>query len=156
LGTGIWDGVDILREFLKDHITSFQMCGIVFRTQVLREIGGFPIDFSYTMDVACWAPLFFKGRARLVHEWCATHVVHGASQTAGLAIAVRVDEIGRVAKIIRKAVDHSTVDRNKRTELKVLAKQFCARKTLGLLIENRNRDVNFTALVSLLWWSRRN
>src|SRR5262249_35489479 len=46
LGTGIWEGLDILREFLNDHILSFQMAGIMFRTQALREIGGFPIDFS--------------------------------------------------------------------------------------------------------------
>ena len=67
LGTGIWDGSDILIEYLNDQINT-AMCGIVIRTDSLRANGGFPIDLPHAADVAAWAPLLLRGKAGLVNE----------------------------------------------------------------------------------------
>src|ERR1700752_5036117 len=54
LGTGIWNGTDILLEYLKDQI-GITMCGIMAKTAALRATGGFPTDLPFAGDVAAWA-----------------------------------------------------------------------------------------------------
>jgi glycosyltransferase involved in cell wall biosynthesis len=61
LRTGVWDGAEILKEYFSGRISA-QMCGILVRTESLRDEGGFRQDLPYQDDLACWALILIKGK----------------------------------------------------------------------------------------------
>ena len=61
LGTGIWNGSDILKEYLNDQI-DVAMCSILIRTDSLRANGGFSIDLPHAADIAAWAPILLRAK----------------------------------------------------------------------------------------------
>ena len=68
LGTGIWDGVELLEELLKEQISA-PMCSVMIRTETLRAKGGFQIDLPTTSDAVACASILLTGRAGFINEF---------------------------------------------------------------------------------------
>lgn len=150
LGTGIWNGAEILYEFLKDRM-SVAMCSVMYRTERLRAAGGFPLDFPYAADIAAWGPLLLEGRAGLVNEACATIALHSASQTSDLAIDVRVGDGRKVVDRIAHAADRYIADPRERRKIKTEAERHFARRAIKMIASYRRQGAAFLDAVALIW-----
>ena len=82
LSTGIWDGTEILSEYLNGRISA-QLLSSTIRTDILRRNGY--SKHPCAGDEATWIPVMLEGRAGLVNERCATYKVHGSSLSAGFS-----------------------------------------------------------------------
>jgi glycosyltransferase involved in cell wall biosynthesis len=154
LGTGIWDGADILQEWLKGQISA-HTCTVMMRTEVLRVRGGFPMDWPHTMDLACWVPLLLTGKAGLINERCGTYCVHNATQTSNFAIDVRLKDLRKLADLIINIADHAVEDTRKRREIAVQVRRYLARHTMGLIALSRREGAKLTEALLMIWQSRR-
>ena len=154
VGTGVWDGSEILLEFLEDRISA-SMCSVMCRTDRLRARGGFPLDFPYAADVVSWAPLLLEGRGGLVNESCARLALHSASQTAGFDIRVRVSDGRKVVDIIAKIAERSVNDPRVRRNVVLAAQRHFARRTITMLSFPRRQGASFMDMLPLVWQFRR-
>jgi glycosyltransferase involved in cell wall biosynthesis len=150
LGTGIWNGAEILYEFLEDRM-SVAMCSVMYRTERLRAVGGFPLDFPYAADIATWAPLLLEGRAGLVNEACATIALHSASQTSDLAIDVRVSDGRKVVDLIASAADRHIADPQERRKIKIEARHHFSRRAVNMIALYCRQGAAFLDVVALMW-----
>ena len=66
LSTGIWDGTEILSEYLNGRISA-QLLSSIIRIDILRRNGGYSIH-PCSADEATWIPFLLEGRAGLVNE----------------------------------------------------------------------------------------
>ena len=83
LSTGIWDGTEVLREYLHGRISAQTLSSII-RTDILRRNAGEFIKHPCCGDEAIWIPVLLEGRAGLVNERCATYLAHNFSLSARL------------------------------------------------------------------------
>jgi glycosyltransferase involved in cell wall biosynthesis len=155
LGTGVWDGIDILEELLKSQMIA-GMSTFMMRTDVLRARGGFPVDFLHAADMAVWVPLLFIGRAGFVNEFCGTLCLHDARETTRLAIDLRLSDCEKVSNQIAVFADRSIDDPKKRDRIKFLAKRFFARSTFAHLAQFRREGAKLTDVLPLFWHWRYN
>jgi hypothetical protein len=155
LWTGIHDGRAILREFLNDRITVAN-CGIMMKTALLRERGGFPLQLPYTADVAAWAPLLLCGDAGLVNEACATGLLHDKSQTARHSIELRLEDGLKAAAIIAGSVDRLTSNPFQRWLLRRQTHRCFARRSLIVLSDYRMSGGSIGKVLRLVWNLRSN
>jgi glycosyltransferase involved in cell wall biosynthesis len=103
LTTGLWDGTEILDEYLIGRISA-QCLSSVIRTDILRRNGGYS-PRPCAGDEATWIPILLEGRAGLVNERCATYMVHGCSQSSAVSADSRfmdlcgaMDEVSALAE----------------------------------------------------------
>lgn len=154
LGTGVWDGPDILKEFLRKRISA-HMCTIMMRTEALRTSGGFPVDFPHVGDVAGWAPLLLNGKGGLVNEACGTYLVHGASETSGLNIEVILDDFKRIISLLSRRADRLVRDHQKRREIKFEILRHFTLRTMILIMVYRDGGATLRNALPLVWkWHR--
>jgi glycosyltransferase involved in cell wall biosynthesis len=149
LGTGVWDGADILHEFLKDRISA-AMCSVMYRTERLRAGGGFPLNFPYAADVVTWAPLLLDGKAGLVNEPCASLAQHDATQTNNLAIETRIDDGRKTIDVIATTADSTVKDVRKLRQIKSEARRYFARRTVAMLTQYRRQGGKFAEVLPLM------
>jgi len=154
LRTGIWDGTDILKEFLEGRLCT-NMCSIMLRTEALRAGGGFPIDHPYVADVAAWAPVLLKGKAGFINEPCGIFRTNPDSQTARLTVDDRlrdwrelIDEIPNKANLYAK-------DEQKRDEIKLMFRRGFAREIIIMLADYRRAGANLNKVLPEIWRWRR-
>lgn len=150
LGTGIWEGVDILQEFFQNSI-SVPMCTIVIRTEMLRSRGGFPIDFPNTGDTAGWVPLLLTGKAGLVNERCGTCCVHSHSQTASVSHDILLAELWKLTELIMTLTDRDIEDPKKRQRVKSSARRYFALSGIYLLGSRRKEGVKLKEVLPAIW-----
>ena len=93
LSTGIWDGTEILDEYLGG-ILSAQLFSSIIRTDILRRNGY--STHPWAGDEGTWLPVLLEGRAGLVNERCATYLVHASSQSAGVGPDARLSDLCEV------------------------------------------------------------
>ena len=129
LATGIWDGSDILIEYLNDQIR-LAMCSILIQTHSLRANGGFPIDLPHAADVAAWAPILLKGKAGLVNETCATYFAHSDQETTRLKIEQLLCDGWKVADLISNVADQSIDDSRKLRRIQLQSRRCFARRAV--------------------------
>jgi glycosyltransferase involved in cell wall biosynthesis len=153
LKTGIWDGTDILAEFLKDQIT-VTICGVMMRTALVRTRGGFPLNFSHAADVAAWAPLLLLGNAGLVNEACATFSSHDKSETARTSVEELLRDGWQMATLISDQAKEHIRDAPRRHMLQTQAKRCFARRGLTLLSDYRKNGGDIQGVLSFIWRSR--
>jgi glycosyltransferase involved in cell wall biosynthesis len=154
LGTGIWDGPDILLEYLREHITT-TMCGIMLRTDALRANGGFPLNLPFTADVAAWAPLLLTGKAGLINEACATYYMHNASETSRLRVEQLLINLWKVADLISNLADKFVNDVRKRRDIQLQSRRCFARRAFLILSAYRKEDGGLLEVLAIIWRSRR-
>jgi hypothetical protein len=153
-GTGIWDGADILREFFAGRI-SIQMCGVLFRTEVIRAGPGFRLDFHYTADLACWGPILVAGRAGFINESCGTFRAHGTAQTSDFSDDVLLNDVRAVADLITSKADSAIDGKQKRGEIKASARLYVALSAIYRLTLRRKAGATAREVVPILWQWRR-
>jgi glycosyltransferase involved in cell wall biosynthesis len=155
LRTGIWNGTDILIEYLKDQM-DIAMTSIMLQTAPLRAIGGFPVDLPHAGDVAAWAPLLLMGKAGLINESCATYNVHSDTESIKLGIEQLIRDGWKVADLISDHANRSIVELAERRRIKLHARRCFARR--GALILSRFREGGGTLaeVLRTIWRFRRN
>jgi glycosyltransferase involved in cell wall biosynthesis len=154
LGTGIWDGTDILLEFLKGQISA-EMCTIMIRTESLRTRGGFPTDLSFAGDLAAWAPLLLTGRSGLVNECCGSMSRHSTSQTSNYAFDIRLREHRAAVNLIVKTVDDLIENLEKRHVIKMAARRNVAHTLVSFIFCARSNGERLANLIPVFWSYRR-
>lgn len=143
LETGVWDGIDILREVLGGLIFA-PMCTIMLRTDALRSTGGFPADWGpHTVDKAVWVPLLLAGKAGLVNERCGTHSTHDDTVTSGLSIDVILRDVWKVVSLIIDVADRSISDLTKRRDVQQQARRYFALCAIFLFGSRRKAGAAF-------------
>jgi Glycosyl transferase family 2 len=152
--TGIWDGTEILMDFLTDQIT-VTMCGVMMRTDLLKSRGGLPLDLPHAADVAAWAPLLLLGKSGFVNEACATFTYHNSSETARLSIEQILLDGQKVADLIARTAAIHVADPQRRKTTQIQAKRCFARRGLIALSDFRASGGEIQALLNVLWRSRR-
>jgi glycosyltransferase involved in cell wall biosynthesis len=150
LATGIWDGTEVLLEYLKDEIT-INMCSILLRTVAIRARGGFPLDFPHTADLAGWTPLLLTGKAGLVNEAGATWCIHDATETARLSVEQILCDGWKVADLISKLADCLINDLQRRRRIRVESSRCFARRGLITLDLYRNRGGRLLEVLMIIW-----
>lgn len=148
--SGVWDGLDILNEFLEDRISA-QMCSILVRAQDLREQGGFPQGMPFAVDKAGWAPVLLTGRAGFVNESCGTFNEHETNHTNSLDAAVCLDDEWRFASLLMKSVEEKIRDPEKRRRVMRGAKRYFGRRALELLSVHRKGGASLVEVLPLAW-----
>ena len=154
LATGIWDGSDILVEYLNDQINT-AMCSIVIRTDSLRTNGGFQIDLPLAADIAAWAPLLLRGKAGLVNEACATNFFHGDRETGRLTIEQLLRDGSKVVDLIFNIADNSIDDLRNRRKVQMQCRRFFARSAVMNLIRYHAAGGGLAEVLTLIWRFRR-
>lgn len=149
IATGIVAGIDVLQEFLKGQITP-QMCTIAVRTELLRSRGGFPDGWPHTADLAAWIPILFTGRVGFINERCGTYCSHGATQTAKMAIGVRIGDIRRLTNLIIAEVNRSIDEPRTRAKVVKQARRYLARNAIGLIAISRSSGASFVETLGLI------
>lgn len=151
--TGIRDGAAILKAFLTDQIT-VNMCGVVMRTELLRERGGIPLDLPHTADVAAWAPLLLLGRAGLINEACATYTYHDDSETARLSVEKLLHDGRKVADLIAQTAEVHVQDPQMRKTIQIQARRCFARRGLITLSDYRKSGGSIQETLNVAWQFR--
>lgn len=152
--TGIWDGSDILIEYLNDRIHT-AMCSILIRTDALRADGGFPIDLPHAADVAAWAPLLLRGKAGLVNQSCATIFFHSGRETGRLEIEQLLCDGWKVADLIVNTAGKSVDDPRKRYRIQLQSRRCFARRAVMTCIRYYAAGRRLTEVLPLIWRFRR-
>lgn len=148
--TGVWDGLDILNEFLDDRISA-QMCSILVRTHDLRAQGGFPDGMPFAVDKAGWAPVLLKGRAGFVNEACGTFNEHETNHTHSLDVGACLDDEWRFAALLMKSAEERLRDPAKRRRVIRGAKRYFGRRALELLSVYRKAGAGLGDVLPLAW-----
>ena len=152
--TGIWDGTEILMDFLTDQIT-VTMCSVMMRTDLLQSRGELPLDLPHTADVAAWAPLLLLGKSGFVNEACATFAYHNSSETARLGVEHLLVDGRKVADLIAGTAAIHIADPQRRKAIQIQAKRCFARRGLIALSDFRGSGGEIPALLNVLWRFRR-
>ena len=152
--TGIWDGAEILMDYLTDQIT-VAMCSVLIRTERLRAHGGLPLDLPCTADVATWAPLLFLGKSGLVNEVCATLTCHQDSATARSGVEQVLRDGRKVTDLIAHAAEIHVADPHLRKAIQIQAQRHFARRGLIALSDYRRSGGGVQVLLNVLWRFRR-
>jgi hypothetical protein len=141
IATGVVDGIDVLQELLRGHITP-QMCTIAMRTELLRSRGGFPGGWPHTGDLAAWVPFLFTGSVGFINEKCGTYCSHGGTQTAAMASSVRIGDVRRLTNLIVAEADRSIAEPHVKTVVVKQARRYLARNAIGLIAISRGSGVS--------------
>lgn len=155
LKTGVCAGNDILLAYLKNEIGVIATCSVMFRTEVLRRGGGFPLDFPHTADVAAWAPLLFLGEAGFVNEACATWYSHQSNETARLGIEQLLRDGWQTAEFISALADRHALDPPARRRIKLHSRRCFARRGMTALSEYRRNGGGLQTILNFIWRFRR-
>lgn len=148
--SGIWDGIDILNEFLEDRISA-QMCSILVRRQALRDIGGFPQGMPFSLDKAGWAPVLLQGRAGFVNESCGTFNEHETNHTNSLDVNLCLDDEWRFTKLLMAAARGKVRDPERQRSVIRSAKRYFGRRALEILATYRKAGASLAAILPLAW-----
>jgi glycosyltransferase involved in cell wall biosynthesis len=154
LATGIWDGADILLEYLNDQLSVHQ-CSVLFHTATLRAHGGFAVGYPFAGDIATWLPILLLGKAGLVNESCGLFSVHEATLTSKFEIDTRIQDIRRIVDLVQVAAQKTVPDIEKRRALELRSKGYFARHAIGLVSAQHGEGVTWSDLLpSFRRWRR--
>jgi hypothetical protein len=150
LKTGVLDGKEILKEFLRGNISP-QMCTVALKTEVLRMRGGFPDDWPHMGDLAAWVPLLLQGDAGFVNERCGTRRDHADTQTARFSLDTRLKDISRLGCVIREETAQRVGDESVVAEIGELADRYVARNFIGHMASQRSEGASRREIASTMW-----
>ncbi|RQH14774.1 glycosyltransferase family A protein [Bradyrhizobium sp. RP6] len=154
LRTGIWDGVDVLDEYLQRRIM-VQGCTTIIRTERLRAWGGFPAGWPFASDLARHLPLLLEGKAGFINESCGSYSLHDATQTSRLALESHLEDLKKLVDLITVTAEHRIGNERRRHQLQLRARHFLARETIGIITSYRKRGTRLRELLPMLrQWGR--
>ena len=149
LSTGIWDGTEILGEYLNRRISA-QLLSSIIRTDILRRNGGYSTHRSVG-DEATWIPLLLEGRAGLVNERCATYLVHGSSESSTLSADTRFLGMCEVMEEISVIAKHKIADHATQLQVQRLTLRYVVHQAMITLILYRRAGASLTQVFQKLW-----
>lgn len=150
LTTGIWDGTEVLKEYLHGKISAQTLSSII-RTDILRRNGGYSCEHPSACDEAAWIPPLLEGHAGLVNERCATYMVHGSSFSVALTADYRLRDLCKVMEEISAAAERKIPDRATRREIQRLTLRYVAYQSMINLVLYRRAGARLIDVVRLLW-----
>jgi len=148
LSTGIWEGTEILKEYLHGRMSA-QLLSSIIRTDILRR-NGFSMH-PCAGDEATWIPALLEGRAGLVNERCATYLVHGSSHSSALSADSRFVDLCEVMEEISAIAKHKIPDRARRLQIQGLTSRYVAHQAMITLVLYRRAGASLTEVVRKLW-----
>jgi len=150
LRTGIWDGSEILREYLRLRITT-QMCTIMLETNTFRANGAMPLDLPHVGDLVAIAPLLLTGKAGLVNESCGTYYIHDASETSKFPTEVFHRDFRTALNRLTRAADNSIDDSQKRRRIKFELKRYFTIRAIEHINYNCWMGAKLSQVIPLIW-----
>jgi glycosyltransferase involved in cell wall biosynthesis len=145
LSTGIWQGTEILKEYLNGRISA-QLLSSIVRTDILRRNGGYS-NHPCSADEATWIPFLLEGRAGLVNESCTTYMVHGASLSERFTADQRVDDAYQIMQEISGIAGKKIPDRATREEIQKLTLRYVAYLAMTNLVIYRRAGARLIDVV---------
>lgn len=150
LTTGIWDGTEILKEYLHGRISAQTLSSII-RTDILCRNGGYSSEHLCASDEAAWIPPLLEGRAGLVNERCATYMVHNANFSGGLTADYRLRDLSKVMEEVRALAERKIADPDRRHEIQKLTLRYVAHQSLINLVIYRRAGARLRDIARQLW-----
>jgi glycosyltransferase involved in cell wall biosynthesis len=150
LTTGIWDGTDILKEYLQGKISAQTLSSII-RTDVLRRNGGYTDAHPSASDEAAFIPLLLEGRAGLVNERCATYKVHKSNVSVGLTADFRLRDLSKVMEEISVLAEANIADKTTRQDIQRLTSRYVAYQSIINIVIYRRDGARFIDIAQQLW-----
>ena len=155
LRSGVWQGTEILKEFLRGNISP-QMCTLAIKTEALRARGGFPAGWPHTGDLASWVPLLLQGKAGFINESCGAYKSHSETQTAHFALGTRLEDFDRLGSVIVDEAEQHVRDPVLLGEIRSLVQSYVTGNFIGHMAIERSRGASRREIVSTAWsWRRR-
>lgn len=154
LRTGVWDGTEILKEYLKSRI-SVQGCTTIIRTDALRASGGFPMGWPFAGDLARQLPLLLIGKAGFINETCGAYCIHEATGTSNFGLEDHLEDIRKLVDLITSVADRSIEDLQIRREIEMHARRFLALNSIGIVAAHRKQGAKLRQLLPVIWQRRR-
>jgi glycosyltransferase involved in cell wall biosynthesis len=148
LSAGLWDGADILREYLNGRIAADSL-SVVVRTDILRRNNRYG-GYRCAGDKATWMPALLEGRAGLINEPCALYLAHGSSLSAEIPPDQRMEEFCAAMTELSAAADRTVSDPARRAELRELPWRYLAYQTMVTLVLYRRAGASLAELVRKL------
>jgi glycosyltransferase involved in cell wall biosynthesis len=145
LSTGVWNGTEILTEYLNGRISA-QLLTSIIRTDILRRNGGYS-KHPWAGDEGTWIPLLLEGRAGLVNEQCATYMIHGSSLSERSSADERLGDLCKVMEEISALVEQKIADSSTREELQKLTFRYVAYLAMTNLVIYRRSGAGFVDVI---------
>lgn len=139
LSTGIWDGSEVLKEFLRGHLSAI-MLSVVARTELLRD-GIWDSDYQTADDVLAMGRILLSGRVGLLNEQCATLTIHNSSVSTCLGLDHGFRETQEVMEVISETAARVIPDQASRREVQDLTARYVAKKLFDFLVLYRRQGV---------------
>lgn len=152
LSTGIWDGIEILGEYLSGRLSA-QLLSSIIRTDILRRNGGYSTH-PCAADEATWIPVLLEGRAGLVNERCATFMVHSWSQSSSVSADSRFMDLCDVMDEVSVLAEGKIADTARRLKVQKLASRYVIHQAMITLVLYRRAGASLAEVVRKLrdWW----
>jgi len=149
LSTGVWQGTDILQEYLHGRISA-QLLSSLVRTDILRRNGGYN-PHPCASDEATWIPFLLEGRAGLVNEPCATYMALRESVTEGFTADQRLSDLCAVMDELSEVAEEKIQDPALRARIQRLLTRYVAYMAGVNLVIYRRGGGRLPDAVRTLW-----
>ncbi len=154
LSTGIWDGIEILREYFHGRISADSL-SVVVRTDILRQNNHYFDAYTGVWDKATWVPALLEGRAGLINERCATYMVHGSSLSSKISADVRLHAFINTMEEFSALAAQRISDPAKRRDVQKLTLRYLAFQAMLTLVLYRREGAGALAAIRKFWnWRR--
>jgi glycosyltransferase involved in cell wall biosynthesis len=141
LSTGVWNGSEILKEFLRSRLSAITL-SMVVSTKFLRQDGVWPMEYQSANDILALARTLLSGRVGLVNERCATLRIHNSTVSNHLGLDHSFTEIRRVMQVISDSATSSIADHIERRAIQNLTARYVAKKLFDFLILYRRQGAS--------------
>jgi glycosyltransferase involved in cell wall biosynthesis len=138
LSTGIWDGPEILKEFLRGQLSA-TMLSMIFRTEFLRSNGAWPTEYQAADDLLTMARILLSGPAGLLNERCATLTIHNRTISARLGLDHHFRDTQEVMEVVSDIATYAIQDQTDRNELQKLTARYVAKRLFDCLVLYRRQ-----------------
>ena len=149
LSTGVWQGTDILREYLNGRVSA-QLLSSLIRTDILRRNGGYSAH-PCAADEATWIPALLEGRAGLVNERCATYMVHGGSLSERASADERLGDLYQVMEEVSALAEKKVKDPAARRQIQSLTMRYVAYIAMINLVIYRRAGASLADVAQQFW-----
>jgi glycosyltransferase involved in cell wall biosynthesis len=154
LSTGIWNGIDVLREYFQGKISADSL-SVVVRSDILRRNNRYSMEYPVSPDKATWIPALLEGRAGLINECCATYMVHNSSLSSQISADDRLKDFCKMMDEISAIAEQKIPDRAVQTEVKKLSLRYLAYQAMVTLVLYRREGAGAAAAIRKFWnWRR--
>jgi glycosyltransferase involved in cell wall biosynthesis len=148
LSTGIWDGTEILKEFLRGQLSAITL-SMLIRTKLMQG-SAWPSEYHTADDVLVMARVLLSGHAGLLNEQCATLTIHNYTVSNAFGLDHGFNETQEVMGLISDASASVISSEASRRELQDLTAFYVAKKLFDFLVLYRRQGATLRDVVRKL------